>query len=68
MKLLLDRGAEIEAKDNYSSTALHLAATGGHAEVVKLLLDRGAAIEAKDRDGRTALSMAGRAEVVELLS
>ena len=66
VKLLLDRGAAIEAKVGYwSYTALHMAALG---EVVKLLQDRGAAIEANDRDGRTALSMAGRAEVVELLA
>jgi ankyrin repeat protein len=40
--LLLE--AEVDAKDNSEQTALHLAAEGGHTEVVKLLLEKGAEI------------------------
>jgi ankyrin repeat protein len=39
LRLLLDRGAEIEVKDIDNWTALHLAASNGHLEVAKLLLD-----------------------------
>jgi len=40
-KLLLDSGADIDAKDTYW-TALHNASRGGHADFVALLLERGA--------------------------
>ena len=43
VKLLLDRGADIHAWNDY---ALRLAAENGHTETVKLLLDRGADIHA----------------------
>lgn len=41
-RLLLDRGANIDARDRYGHTALHCAATTGQIAVVKLLLRRGA--------------------------
>ena len=56
VKLLLDKGANIEAKNIYGSTALIIAAYNGHADVVTLLLAKGANIEAKDNDGNTALA------------
>ena len=37
MKLLLDRGAELESQDSYGRTALSWAAGNGHETVVKLL-------------------------------
>jgi ankyrin repeat protein len=55
---LLDSKADIEAKNNYSSTALHLAAWSGHEVTVRLLVDRKADIEANDNGGRTALHFA----------
>ena len=49
MKLLLEKGAELEAKDkNYGRTPLSWAAEKGHEAVVKLLLEKGAELEAKD--------------------
>ena len=36
-------------------TALHLAAAGGYAEIVKLLIDAGASLDLKDDYGFTAL-------------
>jgi ankyrin repeat protein len=42
VKLLLERGANIEAMDNHGNTALFSAAALGRTEVVKLLLEKGA--------------------------
>ena len=70
VELLLDRGANIEAKDRWGQTPLLLAAWRGNTETVELLLDRGANIEAKDIRGLTPLLLAakeGNTETVELL-
>jgi hypothetical protein len=42
VKLLLERGAELETKDIYGRTPLSRAAGNGRETVVKLLLERGA--------------------------
>ena len=42
VKILLNRGASINATTDTTSTALHEAAEGGYIEVVKMLLERGA--------------------------
>ena len=42
VKLLLDRDANIRAKNNHGDTALMQAAVSGKTEVVKLLQDKGA--------------------------
>ena len=70
MKLLLDRGADINVKDKYGKTALHLAASCGYKAKAQLLLDRGADISATDNDSLTALQIAvkqGNQEVAEIL-
>ena len=70
VRLLLDRGANIEAENNIGWTVLIHAALNGNTETVRLLLDKGADIEAKDNYGKTALTHAaywGRTEIVTLL-
>jgi ankyrin repeat protein len=72
VKLLLDKGAELETKDTeYGQTPLLWAAEKGHEAVVKLLLDKGAELETKDTEyGQTPLSWAawnGHEAVVRLL-
>lgn len=71
VKLLLDKGANINARDKHDYTALIFAASKGHAEVVKILLERGADLKAKNDVGLTALAAAklfGQTEVIELLT
>ena len=70
VKLLLEKGADIETKDSDRQTPLHWASYNRHVEVVQLLLKKGADIKAKDSDGRTPLHWASynrHVEVVQLL-
>ena len=41
-KDLLANGAAIDSRDRFANTALHHAAEGGHAGMIRLLLDQGA--------------------------
>jgi ankyrin repeat protein len=49
VKLLLEKGANITARDRFDRTSLHVAALFNNTEVVELLLANGAPIEAKAR-------------------
>ena len=49
MKLLLEKGADVECKSSNGQRPLRYAAEKGHEAVVKLLLEKGADIECKDR-------------------
>jgi ankyrin repeat protein len=42
VKLLLDKGANVEARSDDGTTALQLAVSNGNTEVVKLLREKGA--------------------------
>jgi ankyrin repeat protein len=71
VKALLDRGADVNAKFRYGTTALFKAAERGHAEVVRVLLERGADVSVRDTFyGATAMSWAmdkGHTEVVRAI-
>ena len=55
----LDRGADVNAKFRYGTTALFKAAERGNADVAKVLLDRGADVTVKDTFyGATAMTWA----------
>ena len=58
VKLLLDHGAQIEARDEDRGTPLIFAAGHAQTEIVQLLLRRGANFQATDKYGNTALILA----------
>ncbi len=53
VRLLLDAGAEIDARDDWGRTALFV--TSVTSEVFEVLLDAGANIHARDKEGHTIL-------------
>lgn len=70
VKVLLDNGANVDARDNRGRTGLIWAAFKNQDEVVKLLLESGADTEIRDDRGCTALVWALRnahTEIVEML-
>lgn len=70
VRLLLERGANINSKNFRSSTPLMLASRAGHLEIVRLLVEKGADLEIVDGRDETALFLAaesGHVEVVKLL-
>ena len=70
VKVLLARGAAVDARDGQGRTALMWAAQDGRAETAKLLLRAKADAGLKGVDGRTASAIAaarGHAAIVELL-
>ena len=58
MKLMLARGADVNAANDLGETALHGAAQRGADTVVQFLADHGATLDAKNRRGRTPLDEA----------
>jgi ankyrin repeat protein len=70
VRLLLERGADINAGDDSDITALQYAAEEGHEEVVSILLSCGADSSRRGSSGLTALilsSFSGRLDVVQHL-
>jgi len=70
-RLLLERGAALEALDPNGETPLHRAAFRGHLGMVRLLLDLGAEAGAKNTAGRTPRDLVGegpnRGPILDLL-
>ena len=50
-KWLINKGADLEAKDGFGYTPLHWAAEEDSVDVARLLISRGAKVNAKDSDG-----------------
>ena len=53
-RLLLEKGAAVDAQRKDGATALMLACLGGHVEAARLLLEKGADRTLGDKDGDTA--------------
>jgi ankyrin repeat protein len=65
---LIDKGADVNARNQRSLTALM--ASIGSAETMKVLLEHGADVNARDADGWSALELAflqGCPDFIELL-
>ncbi|KAM3182948.1 hypothetical protein ACTXT7_011318 [Hymenolepis weldensis] len=69
-KLLLDHGANVEARNKKGATSLWLACNGGHLEVVQKLIEKGADVNSQDHRKVSCLMATfrrGHIKVVELL-
>jgi ankyrin repeat protein len=69
--MLIERGADVHAKDAGGHTPLHIAAEAGYLPIVQALLDRGADPHAVDAEDKTPLSRAAarnHADVIDLIN
>ncbi len=70
VKLLIEKGADVNAKDIDSTTLLMAATDNNNMEITKLLVENGADVNAKDRSGDIAIFYAalnGNMEMVQYL-
>ncbi|XP_044740048.1 serine/threonine-protein phosphatase 6 regulatory ankyrin repeat subunit B-like [Chrysoperla carnea] len=70
VKLLLERGAEVDSKTKYNITPLYLSAQRGQQEIIETLLKFGADINCRNMGGNRALHIAsqfGHVKVVTTL-
>ncbi len=70
VKKLVEKGADLQAKDNSGRTVLHFAAMSGDLDTVKWLVEKGADLQAKDNEGLTVLHWAanyGRLDTIKWL-
>ena len=67
IKMLLDAGANVNARNESGGTALMIAVSHRHPETIRLLLNAGANVNAKDDEGHTALMSAVHSENPETI-
>ncbi|MGY5852860.1 MAG: ankyrin repeat domain-containing protein [Candidatus Thorarchaeota archaeon] len=71
VKKALEDGANIDAKDDFfSNTALHIASSNGHIEIVRYLLEKGADIVIENGVDMTPVHLAardGHPEIIKVL-
>ncbi len=67
VRLLVERGADLNAANGSGQTALMIAASLGHTAVVDYLLKRKADVSVRDKRGRTALDYSSRSEIKKML-
>lgn len=67
LESLLEKGANVNFKDDYGTTPLTAAVLGGKVDAVNFLLTRGANVNVKNKFGTTALIMATVADNKEIV-
>jgi serine/threonine-protein phosphatase 6 regulatory ankyrin repeat subunit B len=70
VKRLIEKGADVNARNNGGSTALMRASYRGRQDIVQLLIEAGADVNVQDNEGWTALMFAsgmGHTEVAQVL-
>ncbi|MCZ8511288.1 ankyrin repeat domain-containing protein [Paenibacillus filicis] len=65
-RMLIEHGADVNARQQAGWTPLHSAAHNGQAELVRLLLERGADLRAANDQGQTPLDLARERSHTEL--
>ena len=69
-EFLIEKGAEVNARDINGNTPLHEAAARGHDGTALMLIGKGAEVNAKNKDGITPVELAaqnGHQKMVEVL-
>ena len=56
--MLVNKGADVAARDSQKQTALHVAALYGQAAMVRALMDAGTAVDVAEREAMTPLHFA----------
>ena len=70
LRLLLEKGADVNQADKDGTTPLHLACFKGHVDVARLLLEKGAEVDRAEKQGATPLFIAcqeGHVDAARLL-
>ena len=67
VRVLLVKGADINAKDKEGFTALMCAAMCGYTDIVQVLLAKGADVNGKNKNSDTALSLAAKEDHEEIV-
>jgi ankyrin repeat protein len=60
LKVCLDKGLQVDRRDDSNRTPLHMAAWSGNPEAAQLLLDRNASVDLLNNDGATPAMEAAR--------
>ncbi len=71
VKLLIEKGADVNARDNNDATPLIVAADNNNWELIKILVENGADVNAQNRDGDNAMfntALSGNLEMVQYLT
>ncbi|CDK30866.1 ankyrin repeat domain-containing protein [Candidatus Babela massiliensis] len=67
VKILIQSGTNVNAKNKSGNSALLEATQNGHKEIVQMLIDSGADVNVQDKDGNTALIRAAQNDNLNII-